>query len=340
MPNEASARMPPQTEAAIEANLPVIDAHHHLWAAPRPDYLFPEYAADTAAHRVVGSVFVECRTHYEASASPELAPLGETAFALAESARAARSNLKNIAAGIIGYADLTLGAGVARVIDAHREIAGNRFVGIRNIAAWHADSAIEPSSIARPPEKLLYSPAFREGFRELPRYDLTFDTYVLHTQLDDVRDLARAFPQTRIVVNHAGGPLRSGPRDQAAFQAWRTAMQRLSACENVAVKIGGFGMPVFGFGFAQASAPVSSDTLAQVLRPYFDCCIELFGAERCMVESNFPVDRIGYSYTVFLNALKKLSARLPADERRHFFLGTADRIYGLGLADSLQSELS
>ncbi len=236
-----------------------------------------------------------------------------------------------IAAGIIGHANLLLGAEVGRVLDAHLAASPERFRGIRHSAAWHPSDRIRKSH-ADPPAHMLLDPVFRRGFAELAPRNLSFDAWLFHTQLDELTDLARTFPGTSIVLDHVGGPLGIGPyegRRSEVFDAWAAGIAALAACENVVVKFGGLMMPICGFGWHERPAPPSSDELAATLRPWFLHVLDAFGPARCMFESNFPVDKASCSYSVLWNTFKRLSADLVAEERSALFRETARRVYRL-----------
>jgi predicted TIM-barrel fold metal-dependent hydrolase len=173
---------------------------------------------------------------------------------------------------------------------------------------------------------------FREGFAVLGRLGLSFDAWLYHPQIDELTDLARAFPDSRIVLNHVGGPIGSGVyagRRSEIFPGWAASIKRLAACKNVSVKVGGLGMRLGGFGFHEQAEPPSAETLAAAWRPYVETCIEAFGPSRAMLESNFPVDKGSYSYPVFWNACKLLTRSLSSTERADLFAGTAARFYRL-----------
>ena len=174
--------------------------------------------------------------------------------------------------------------------------------------------------------------AFRQGFALLAAHGLSFDAWLYHTQLDDLIDLARRFPETTIILDHVGGPLGIGPyagRRDEVFAAWRGQIAELAACDNVVVKLGGLGMKICGFEFHHREVPPPSQVLAEAWRPYLMTCIEAFGPSRCMFESNFPVDKASCNYTVLWNALKRVSEGLSADERAELFQHTANRVYRL-----------
>jgi predicted TIM-barrel fold metal-dependent hydrolase len=262
--------------------------------------------------------------------------VGETEFANGVAAMSASGiyGKTRHCAGIVGHADLTLGGRVEPVLEAHLRAGGVRFRGIRHIAAWDADTSVRNPAYD-PPAGLLGDAAFREGFAALGRFGLTFDAWLFHPQIDELTDLARAFPQVGIVLDHVGGPIGIGAyagRRQAVFPDWAASIRRLAGCPNVYVKLGGLGMRLGGFGFHEQPEPPSSEALAAAWRPYIETCIEAFGPARAMFESNFPVDKGSYSYAVFWNACKRLAHGASDAERAQLFSGTAARFYRLDLA--------
>ena len=323
-------------EAALEPALPIVDAHHHLFDRPTWRYPVEALNADLAGgHRVVATVYVECREAYRSDGPEALRPVGETEAVERIAAHAARDpQAPRVCAAIVAHADLTLGAGVDAVLQAHRAASPARFRGIRQTASADADPAYARVG-ARPPLGLLRTPAFRAGFARLAAHGLSFDAWLYHPQLPDLVDLARAFPDTTIVLDHVGGPLGlgqyAGQRD-AVFAAWRTSIRQLADCSNVVVKLGGLGMRLCGFGFHEQARPPSSQVLAQAWRPYVECCIEAFGATRCMFASNFPVDQLSCDYTVLWNAFKRIASGCSPTERAALFAGTAERVYRLDLS--------
>ena len=317
-------------EEAIEPELPICDPHHHLWDYPGSRYLVDEFRADFGGgHRVTKTVFVECRQFYATEGPAELRPVGETLFVdrLAGPVAAARGPIE-LAAGIVGFADLGLGSRVQAVLEAHLA-ASERFRGVRHATAWDASDRIH-NAHTNPPQGLMGDARFREGVSCLERLGLRFDAWLYHHQLPELTDLARAFPGLPIVLNHMAGPLGIGPyadRSEEVFAVWRRGLSELATCPNVAVKLGGRTMSMSGFGWHKRPRPPGSQELAQALAPYFDTCIALFGAGRCMFESNFPVDRAGASYTVLWNAFKRLTRSYSPDERADLMAGSAQRFY-------------
>jgi predicted TIM-barrel fold metal-dependent hydrolase len=325
-----------RAEPALEPALPIVDPHHHLWDRPGWRYLLPELLADTdQGHTVVATVFVQCRAMHRAEGPEEFRPVGETEFVNGVAAMSASGGYgpTKVCAGIVGHVDLTIGARAREVLEAHIRAGGGRFRGIRHISAWDPDPVIMNPAYT-PPEDMLAKPEFREGFAQLGKLGLSFDAWLYHPQIHWLTALARAFPETPIVLDHVGGPLGirgyAGRREEV-FARWKASMAELATCPNVHVKLGGLGMRINGFGFEEAEDPPSSDTLAAAWKPWIETTIGLFGARRCMFESNFPVDKGSYGYGVFWNACKKLAAGASAEEKDALFRGTAARFYKLGL---------
>ncbi len=327
-----------RVEEILEPDLPIVDAHHHLWDAPNyaPDwqYMFSDFLADVqSGHDIRQTVFVQCYSMYRAEGPRELRSLGETEFVNGVAAMSASGGYGNarVCAGIVGAVDLRLGRKVGDILSKHIAVSGGRFKGVRQMAAWDADERVQPAPHA-PPKDLLQQPGFREGFSCLEPAGLSFDAWVFHTQLDQVADLARAFPGTRIILDHVGGPVGvgrfAGKRDEV-YAEWGRALDRLAHCPNVHAKLGGLAMRLGGFDFHSRAEPPSSQDLAAAWRPYIDRCIQSFGPDRCMFESNFPVDKGSCSYAVLWNAFKRLAADYSRREKASLFVETARTVYRL-----------
>ncbi|HVP76830.1 MAG TPA: amidohydrolase family protein [Thermodesulfobacteriota bacterium] len=321
-------------EEAIDPALPVCDPHHHLWDGPgeRGRYLLDEYLEDAGSgHKVAKTVFVECGAMYKKDGPQQMRPIGETEFAEAMGAQtpSGQDGTTAVAAGIIGFADLTLGASVTSVIEAHLAAGKSRFRGIRQSCTWDSDRTILTMGKSK---GMMLDAKFREGFACLRQYGLSFDAWQYFTQLMELADLARAFPDTPIIVNHTGGILGIGPyagkRDES-FREWKRGVMELASCPNVMMKLGGLGMPRCGFGWHEQVKPASSTELAAAMAPYYRFCIEVFGPERCMFESNFPVDKVSYSYTILWNAFKRICESFSPKERSALFHDTAVKAYQL-----------
>jgi L-fuconolactonase len=328
-------------EAALEPDLPIIDPHHHFWDTPqRGRYLLPELLEDIgpgsgeAGHNIVATVFLECRSMYRKAGPPEMAPVGEVEFVNGIAAMSASGGYGScrVAEGIVGHADLTLGARVREVLEAEIIAGGGRFRGIRHGVSWDEHPEIQRYATRNVPPHQLRDSRFREGFAQLAPLGLSFESWQYHPQLPDAIDLARAFPQTTIILNHVGGVLGVGPyagHRQEILASWRQDIGELAKCPNVCVKLGGVGMTSFGFDFPERSTPPSSEELAAAWRQYIEPCIEAFGVERSMFESNFPPDKQSGGYGELWNAFKRISAGASASEKAALYGGTAARVYRL-----------
>ena len=341
------------TEEILEPDLPILDPHHHLWDLRPLVPMFPEpqhpfisalidnsyYTFDqlhahlSSGHNIVGTVFMECGAFYRAGASDAMKVVGEVEFVngvAAQSASGLYGDMRACAA-IIGHADLTLGDGVAPVLEALQRAAPDRFKGIRHSAAWDADPEVLGPPFSAP-EGLYRDTKFREGFAHLGRMGLTFDAWLLEPQLDDIIDLARAFPNQPICLDHCGTPLNIASyhgRLHERFEDWRHKIHELAKCENVVVKLGGLAMPFCGMPDKGPAAGTSSTVLAGMWRPYIETCIEAFGPQRGMFESNYPVDYWAADYPVLWNAFKRITTGASASEKAALYAGNAARFYGV-----------
>lgn len=326
-----------RTEETIDPALPVIDPHHHFsehWGG----YFSAELLQDlSAGHDVRGTVYVQCGMGYRDHGPDHLRPVGETETVLSIVGQIPEAQAyRNVAAAIVGYADLSLGEQVDEVLEAHLAIAADRFRGIRCSGAY--DSSFRHGVLARPKKNLYRDQDFRRGFSRLKKYGLSFDSWLYHPQLDDLLQLAREFPDIPIMIDHIGCPLGVGPyvgKAAEVMRAWKPLMTQLASCENVHVKLGGLGTAVFGYRYFEQAVAPSSQTLAEAWAPYFQTCIELFGSRRCLFESNFPVDRSASSYHILWNAFKRIAAGASDSEKKALFHDNAVRFYRLpiGLAD-------
>ncbi|HJO11206.1 MAG: amidohydrolase family protein [Gammaproteobacteria bacterium] len=322
-------------EPALEPELPIIDPHHHLWDRPNNRYMLEDLLEDTSTHNVRQTVFVECTSMYRADGPEELRVVGETEFVQGVAAKSASGGYGEMraATGIVGSANLRLGDRVAAVLEAQIAASPQRFRGIRHRAAW-ADRSVLPNQRADSPEHILLDPDFRKGYAHLRTYGLSFEGWLYHTHIADLTDLAKAFPDTIIIFNHLGGPIGvgnyAGRRDEV-FAAWKPAVAELASCPNVVAKVGGIQMVVNGYGWHEQDRPPTSDELLAANRDWYNYTIDQFGPDRCMFESNFPVDKLSCSYTVLWNQFKKLTRGFSADERAAMFHDTAKRVYRLPL---------
>lgn len=344
-------------EQILDPELPIIDAHHHLWfqsksfiAATealgnisaqglartferRPRYLYDELLADlTSGHNIRATIYVEAHSMHRASGPERMRSVGEIEFANGIAAMAASKTFDDIAvcAAIVGGVDLQLGAAIEEVLHAHMQAGGGHYRGVRSSALYDEDAHIVGGGIPH----LLASANFRAGFQRLHRLGLSFDALLLEPQMSELIDLARAFPDTQIVLNHLGGPVgvgRYAGLQEERFPIWRNEINTLATCQNVTVKLGGLGNPFGGFRSLSKGPGCTSAELAREWYPYIVTCIEAFGADRCMFESNFPVDSSIGSYVVVWNAFKRVVANASNDEKRKLFAGTAARVYRLDL---------
>ena len=333
-------------EPILDPDLPIIDTHHHLWhrqgggargeswEVPAYRYLLDEFLADCATgHNIVASVFLQCHSMYRASGPREMRPVGETEFVAGIAAMSGSGGYgrTRVGAGIVGYADLTKGDWVEPVLEAHIRAGGGRFRGVRHSAGYDADPIIGNSAPDMQPG-LYLQPDFRAGMQRLSALGLSLDAWAFHPQLPDVVDLARAFPASNIIVGHCGGPLGYGPyagKQDEVFATWKASVTELAKCPNVTMKLGGMMMRLAAYDYMALPAPPSSEQLAAHWRPYVETCLDLFGPGRCMVESNFPVEKMGIGYAALFNALKRLCAGASVEDKRAIFAGTASRVYRL-----------
>ena len=323
-------------EPALEPDLPICDPHHHFWdmrlaRVPYQRYLLPDLLRDVEGHNVRSTVFIETRSMYRVDGPEEMRSVGEVEFVQGIAAASASGLYGPIraAAGIVGYVDLRLGERVEPVLHALRAASPNRFRGIRNIVTWDPHPEVERIRTDTEPGQLA-GESFRAGARVMARMGLSLDVLVYFPQLLELAEFARAVPDLSIVLNHMGGLLRHGPyanRDAEVMEQWRTGLAAVAQCPNVTVKVGGIGQPRTGFDWSTREQPIGSEELADSMSPIMTTCIEQFGPDRCMFESNFPPDKVGYSYNVLYNALKRLSAGYSPAERAALFHDTAARVY-------------
>lgn len=325
-------------EEAFDPDQPIIDAHHHLYHRPDLRYLIDDMLADLdTGHDFRATVFIQARAMHRANGPEAMKPIGETEFANGVAAMSASGiyGRTQLCAGIVSTADLLLGDGVKPVLEAHIAAAPARFRGIRHTAAWDPDPALLNPAY-RVSEDMLASDAFRAGFRHLAPLSMSFDAWLLFHQIPRLTELARAFPETQIVLDHCGGVMGIGPykgRRDEVFATWSAGLRELAACPNVMIKLGGLGMRMCGFGFETGATPPSSQTVAAGWKPWMETAIGLFGADRCMFESNFPVDKGTISYAVCWNAMQRIAAGASRKERDDLFWRSAARFYRLAAED-------
>jgi L-fuconolactonase len=319
-------------EPIVDPDRAIVDPHHHLWRRGGNDYLLEDLWRDTeSGHRIVKTVFVECHAGYRESGPEHLRCVGETEFVRELAEASAQDPDKATIAAIVAHADLRLGDAVDEVIAAHVDAGGGLFRGIRHSGA--RDPHPESLTIAgRAPEGLYRDADFRRGLQRLGELGFTYDTWHYHHQNPDFADLANAVPDTVMVLDHFGTPLGVGlyaHQREEIFERWRRDIVAIAACPNVVAKLGGLAMPDNGFGWDHAPSPPTSDAFVAAQQRYYLHTIDAFGPERCMFESNFPVDKRSLSYAVLYNGLKKIAARFSDAEQDAMFRGTASRVYRL-----------
>ena len=321
-------------EPILEPGRRIVDPHHHLWDRRNDDkYMLDDLLADTSSgHNIVKTVFVECLSMYRADGPEEMNCVGETEFVQGVAAMSAsgRYGATRVAAGIVSRADLCH-PNAAQVLEAHVAASPNRFRGVRDAAAWDSSPEV-PNSHTNAPEHLFLLDDFRRGFAHLRRLGLSFEAWRYHSQIPELTDLARAFPDTTIILNHFGGPLGIGPyagRQKEVFEEWKGLIDELATCPNVVAKLGGVNMPRNGLWASDRAAPPDSEEIVATTKHYYEHTIDRFGPARCMFESNFPVDKAHVGYAELWNAFKKMAGGFREDEKDAMFHGTATRVYRL-----------
>ena len=323
-------------EATLEPEIPICDTHHHLWVSrPEPvdyqQYLLPELTGDVnSGHNVRSTVFIEVRCEYRQTGPEEMKPVGEVEYvqAIAEASATGEHGPTRAAAAIIGHADLKLGDGVRPVLEAMRTASPNRFRGVRHSVGWDES----PELANRDIRGALSTEGYRAGAKVLAGMGLVLENSLYFHQLSELAEFARAVPDLTIVLNHIGGLVRIGPyanRDDEVLPAWRKGVEEAAQCPNIVMKLGGVGQLRYGYYWHDRETPIGSEELAETLGPLMDYCIQQFGPSRCMFESNFPVDKISYSYNVLYNAFKRLSKGYSASDRAEMFYDTAARVYSI-----------
>ena len=323
-------------EEILEPARQIVDPHHHLWDRDDQRYLIEEMTSDlVSGHNVIATVYVEARSMYRARGAEAFRPVGEVEFANGVAAMSASGGYgpAAVCAGIVGHVNLLLGDGAKAVLEAEIAAGQGRFRGIRHSSAWDGDASVAGMYATRP-KGLLLDSTFRRGFACLAPLGLSFDAWLFHPQIGELTDLARAFPDTRIVLDHCGGPAGLGVyanRREEIFVTWKASIEEIAKCPNVVVKLGGLAMRLLGFDFHERSVPPSSEQLTAAWRPYIETCVEAFGPRRCMFESNFPPDKGSCSYQVIFNAFKRIAMACSEAEKTALFSKTAIDIYRLKL---------
>lgn len=323
------------SEDIIDPDRAIVDPHHHFWHDGPPrgyPYLLDDLWEDTnSGHLIEQTVFIEAGADYRTDGADEMRPVGETVFVAELAAESAKGTGATVA-GVVGHANLSLGADVKPVLEAHIEAGQGLFRGIRHHGSWDASPDV-PNSRINPPEHLFLSDDFQAGVRLLGEMELSFDSWNYHPQIPEVVALANACRDTTIILNHLGGVLGVGPyagRRGEIFEQWKRDYAVLRECPNVYGKIGGLAQGVNGYGWEKQDLPPTSDEIVEAQRPYYLHAIECLGPDRCMFESNFPVEKESVSYHVLYNAFKKIAADFSESEKDDLFRGAAVRAYRLG----------
>ena len=327
-------------EPTLEPNLPICDPHHHFWdlrpaRIPYQRYLLDELLADTGSgHNIKSTVFIETRAMYRSTGPEEMKPVGEVEFAqgLASASASGLYGSTRVASAIVGHANLLLGTEVEAVLYQLKNASPNRFRGIRHTITWDPHPEI-PNTAEHKVEGQLSHPKFIDGARVLAQMDLSFDAWLYFPQLVELAQFAKKIPNLKIVLNHIGGLLRTGPyanNDSEVLNLWRTGIDAVSECPNIVVKLGGITQPRTGYDWHARPIPIGSNELSEVMAPLMNYCINKFGPDRCMFESNFPPDKVGCSYNVLFNAFKLLSKNYSETERQDMFYNTAVKTYKIG----------
>jgi predicted TIM-barrel fold metal-dependent hydrolase len=319
------------SEDVLEPERVIVDPHFHFFVENElfPRYEMADLQRDMSGHGVRQAVFMECEEGYRKDGPEHLRPVGESEWVRDLASRPADGGMEIVA--MIGDAQLYNGGRkAAETLDAHLE-ASPLFRGVRDMGVWDPSPEVDSAEFATD-DDFYGESTFREGFAELARRGLVFEAHQYHRQLPSVASLAQAFPETTIVVNHLGSPLGTGPyagRADEIFPQWQRNLSEVAAYPNCVIKLGGLAMPWNGFGWETRDRPPSSDEFVATYSRYYDHALQIFGPDRCMFESNFPVDKLSLSYDVLWNAFKKIAASYSEDEKDALFRGTATRIYGI-----------
>jgi predicted TIM-barrel fold metal-dependent hydrolase len=324
-------------EEIINPELPIIDPHHHLWNGDNQlagsfPYLIENLSEDTnSGHNIVGTIFMECAQGYYSGGEEKYKPVGETEFVMNLIKNSEKLSKSTNIIGIIGFADLILGHEVNDVLNTHLSKGEGLFRGIRHAAGWDKNNEIH-NSHSNPIENIYHNKSFMKGAEELINLNLTFDAWHYHHQINDLSIFAKKYPELTIIHDHFGGPLGVGPyegKKEEIFKKWKDDISLLSESKNVYAKLGGLAMPVNGWNFHKQNKPASSDQIVDMHHEYYLHTINCFGVERCMFESNFPVDRRSVSYHVIWNAFKKMVLGYSDEDKNKLFFKNAKDVYGV-----------
>lgn len=321
-------------EEALEPDLPIVDPHHHIW--DWLDYGLDAFLDDLGAgHNVQATVHLESGLARNPDDPAHLQAVGETRYlvGLRDDARLKQAGAPDVCAGIVGHIDLDLPEHLLEeVAAAHIEAGKGCFKGVRFNAFYHPEVSWQEG--LRP--GMTDDPVIRRNLARLGDMGLVCDVMAFHHQLGELARMAEALPDVTFVVNHYGGFLGRFAKHEGyedGMRLWREGIEAVSRQDNVVMKLGGLTCDFFsGIQLHLLPEPPSSETIESVYRPFFDPCIEAFGADRCMFESNYPADREQVDYTILWNGFKRLAAGASVEEKASLFSGTARRIYSLSEA--------
>ncbi len=320
-----------KADIILEPSLEICDAHHHIWDFPNSTYMAPQLLSDLdTGHNVTSTIYMECGYGYDTDGPEHLAPVGETRFidGLAAKIRTQTNGHIEACKSIVGYADLCLGTKTRETLEAHIATS-SRFSGVRHATGWDADINIR-NAHTNPTEGLMLTEDFAQGIRVLTELNLSFDAWLYHPQIKELTTLAKKAPNQIMVLDHIGGPIGIGSysnETKNVYEQWKTDISSLAEQENVYVKLGGLAMPFCGMGLNKTDTDVTAERLAQMTGPYYLHVIEKFGVDRCMFESNFPVDKVGVTYSTLWNSFKYLTLTFSRPEKHALFSGTAKKVY-------------
>lgn len=326
-------------EPILDPNLAIIDAHHHLFDLPGNRYMADDLLEDASGgHRIVATVYCEAQIFTRAHGPEVLRPLGEVEFANGVGAvhASGRYGDARLCAGIVGHANLTLGARIGELLDRCMAAAPDRYRGIRHVTLDYPDDRpFRYVMTYKPPAGILDHLDFDAGLAEVEKRGLSYDAAIFNPSLTKIAAIADRFPNLAIVLNHMGtamGIEMDAAERADVFRRWSADLRELSRRANVRCKVGGLGMPMWGFRFEEREEPLGYRELAEVWAPYVHTAIEAFTPARCMMESNFPPDGRSCGYIPLWNALKHVTRDYSDDERRLLFSQTAQETYRLDLA--------
>ena len=328
------------SEEIIDQDIEIVDPHHHLWPGPprtegakaENRYLLEDLWKDTeSGHKISKTVFVECGQGYYESGPDAMKPVGETKFVYEVAEEAKLDKSKAQIEGIVGHADMMIGSSAREVLEAHVEEGKGRFKGIRHGASWDESEEIR-NSHSIPIRHIYLDSKFQQGIEQLDALNLTLDAWNYHKQIKELTELAKCFPNLKIVQNHFGGPLGIGPyknKREEVFSEWKDSISELAERENVYMKLGGLAMPINGWGWHKRELPTTSDELVEKHGKYYLHAINSFGVKRCMFESNFPVDKRSISYPILWNGFKRVVRDYSLEEKEFLFSKAAAEFYSL-----------